>query len=87
MIWVKLLDLALIAIPALIELFRKRRNEGERARDYVRRKQDEKLKVTELVLSQKSEELSRLSQQRLALVRELLNRRKQLRDKSSKPPV
>lgn len=87
MIWLKLLDLALIALPALIELFQGNRQKGENARDYVRRKQAEKLKTTELILKENGEELSRLSHNRLLLTRELLKRAARVRDQSSKPPT
>lgn len=80
----KILDLLLILVPWLIELMRKRRPVGEKASDYVRKVQNEKLETTKLVLEQKGDELSRLSRSRLAITRELLAR---VRKQGTKPPV
>lgn len=78
----KILDLALIVLPVIIEWFKRRRQQGEKAADYVRRNQAEKLKTVELVLEEKGDELSRLSKSRLKITRELLRRAKLVRDDS-----
>jgi hypothetical protein len=89
LLW-KILDLLLLVVPMIQEYFKNRRAEGEKAADYVRRNQAEKLKTTELVLEEKGDELSRLSRSRLRITRELLKRAaivrdKRLRNKGDKP--
>lgn len=75
--WIRLLNLALIVVPWVIELINRRRAEGEKASTYVKKVQAEKLETTKLLLEQNGEKLSRLSRGRLALTRERLARLRQ----------
>lgn len=70
----KVLDLLLIIIPWIIELFKKKRGEDEKISQYVRKQQEEKLKTYDALLKDKADELTKLSQMRIATVRAILTR-------------
>lgn len=71
----KLLDLALLVGPFVIELFQRKRDEDESAKAYVKRQNEERLKTWE-AMEEGGEETTRLARARIALARELRLRRK-----------
>lgn len=83
----KIIDLLIIAIPALIEVFRRRRANDETPADFVRRVQDEKLKTTELLLEGKGDDLSRMAHTRLLVTRQLLRGAKRVRARQGDEPA
>jgi hypothetical protein len=70
----KILDLALILIPLVIEWFRKKRDDGEKASEYVRRRQKEKLKTYETILKGDGKEITRAARMRIDVARRVLAR-------------
>ena len=74
MIIAKILNLLFLVIPLIVEWFKRERSEEEKAVEYVRRTQKEKLEVVEAILAQDGEKLTRLSRSRLLVTRELLRR-------------
>lgn len=83
-VFFKLLDLALLVVPVIVEWFKRRREAEETAANYVRRVQDEKLKTWEAM--DDGQELTRIARARLALARELRLRREIAAKARNLPP-
>jgi hypothetical protein len=74
----KALDLLLVIVPFLVEMWKKSREKDETPLGYVRRQQEERLKTYDAILSG-GEDVTRLSRARIALSRELLLRMRSAR--------
>jgi len=75
----RILDLLLLIVPVVIEWIEHKREEGQSAAEFVRRKQKETLKTYD-AMAKGGVELTRLSRTRIAVVSELLRRVRSVRE-------